>query len=146
NSAGWSKKSSSPVKMSTIASGKCNKRDEIRWWVTTTNPSYSGQEFTKEIESCSIKSFAKPDKVASCLVDYTKDSSKTPFNLPPISSDCGMCYGVNAQCSMAHCSFPCGMGTAANSAACLQCNDQYCKPEFYSCSGLYTAIGPPDPQ
>ncbi|KAF4690537.1 immunoglobulin super DCC subclass member [Perkinsus olseni] len=102
NSAGWSKKSSSSVKMSTIASGKCNKRDEIRWWVTTTNPSYSGQEFTKEIESCSIKSFAKPDKVTSCLVDYTKDSSKTPFNLPPISSDCGMCYGVNAQCSMAH--------------------------------------------
>ncbi|KAF4664091.1 immunoglobulin super DCC subclass member [Perkinsus chesapeaki] len=146
NDAGWSNKITSPVKMSTIASGKCNNRDSVRWWVSTSNPTYSGEEFTSQIETCSVQGLGNPNKVSSCLVDYTKDPSKTPFNLDPISDDCGMCYGANAKCSMAHCSFPCGMGTADSSPACLQCNDQYCKPDFYTCSGLYASIGPPDPQ
>ncbi|KAF4690533.1 immunoglobulin super DCC subclass member [Perkinsus olseni] len=146
NSAGWSKKSSSSVKMSTIASGKCATRDQIRWWVTTTNPTYNSMDFTDAISKCGVQGLGNADKVSSCLVDYTKDPSKTPFDLPPITDDCSMCYGVNGQCSMKHCSFPCGLGSKVTSPECLQCNDDYCKPAFYSCAGLYPAIAPPDPQ
>ncbi|EER00116.1 cell adhesion molecule, putative [Perkinsus marinus ATCC 50983] len=99
SAAGWSTKSSSPVKMSTIASGKCNTRDQIRWWVTTTNPVYNSMDFTDALSKCGVQGLGNADKVSSCLIDYTEDPSKTPFNLPPITDDCSMCYGVNGNLS-----------------------------------------------
>ncbi|KAF4651975.1 immunoglobulin super DCC subclass member [Perkinsus olseni] len=131
NSAGWSKKSSPTVKMSTIASGKCATRDQIRWWVTTTNPTYSSMDFTRSVTKCGVKGLGNPDKVASCIVDYTKDPSKTPFDLPPITDDCSMCYGVNGQCAMKKCSFPCGLGSKVTSPECLQCNNDNCVEWLY---------------
>ncbi len=75
------------------------------------------------IASCTVTCLGAQDCVSGCI------SKK--FG---VSSECGLCFGADAKCTVSKCVFQCVGG--ANSGGCKACTNAKCTPAFTACSGI----------